>query len=483
MILVNPRPVLAIAAFALIASLAPLSNAAAHPLGNFSVNRYARLELDRESARIFYVVDRAEIPALQERERIDRDRDGVLSPAERDAYLTDEAARLLPGIRLSVDGRPTPLSISSQTLEAQPGQGGLQTHRIELTLQAPPTPARAMIALTDANFADRVGWREFVVRAAEGVVLDGDAIPTAELSAALTRYPDDPAFVKPRHDALTLRMDASAAHRLLESSAPAVQAVPQPQDPLAAMLPRGPLTLSTALLALLAALGWGASHALSPGHGKTIAAAYLIGARATSKHALLLGATTTVTHTASVYALGLLTLLASRWLVPERLLPWIEGASGIAILLLGVTLLRGRLRTLRLRARSDHSGIDPTQPHEHGDGFAHRHAAPSDGWRNVLILGATGGLLPCPSAMVLLLGAVALGHTSFGLLLVLAFSAGLAAVLVGIGVALVRGRELAARVRLPHGNVVRVAARLAPVLSATVITIAGAAMTARAFAI
>jgi ABC-type nickel/cobalt efflux system permease component RcnA len=472
---------LAISAIALFCGLPPAARAIAHPLGNFSINRYARLELGRQQARIHYVIDRAEIPALQEAKRIDTNGDGNLSDSERAAYLDAQARELAAGVVLRADGQPLNLTIASRTFEALPGQGGLQTHRIELTLQAPPIPARAQIALTDANFADRVGWREFVVRAAEGVVIEGEAVPTAELSDALKRYPEDPAFVKPRHESLVVRVDASAATGTADLPTAANATAPRIADPLSGLLPRGQLTLSTALFALVAAIGWGASHALSPGHGKTVAAAYLIGARATARHALLLGATTTVTHTASVYVLGLLTLLASQWLVPERLFPWIEAGSGIAILLLGATLLRGRLRALTSRPRSDHNGIDPLLPHDHGDGFTHRHAAPADGWRNVLIVGATGGLLPCPSAMVLMLGAVALGHVAFGLALVLAFSAGLAAVLVTIGMALVRGRELASHVRWPQGNGVRVVARLAPLLSATVITIAGAVMTARAF--
>jgi nickel/cobalt transporter (NicO) family protein len=463
--------------------------AQAHPLGNFSINRYARIELARADARIFYVIDRAEIPALQERERIDGNADGVLSTREQDTYLAAEAARLISGLDLRSDDRRVALTLLHSSFREMPGQGGLNTHRIELTLQAAPLPVRTSLAFDDQNFADRLGWREFVVRAGPGIALTGDAIPTQELSAALTHYPVDPAFVKPQHNALRMQIDAQGAAPVANTSSTADVRAGNPNtagsgDPLLGLLSRDPLTLSSALIALLAAFGWGMSHALSPGHGKTVAAAYLIGARATAKHALLLGATTTITHTASVFALGTLTLLASQWIVPERVLPWIEGLSGTLIIVLGLTLLRGRLRAAfaaqRVVANADHGGVDPSQMHDHG-GFAHTHAPPGGGWRSILLLGATGGLLPCPSAMVVMLGALALGHAAFGLLLTLTFSAGLAAVLVAIGIALVRGRSLAARVRWPQLPIVRAAARFAPVFSAAVITFAGAVMTARAF--
>jgi ABC-type nickel/cobalt efflux system permease component RcnA len=264
------------------------------------------------------------------------------------------------------------------------------------------------------------------------------------------------------------------------------------------------------LLALAAACAWGALHALTPGHGKTIVAAYLVGARGTPLHALYLGLTTTITHTAGVFALGLVTLLASQAVLPELLYPWLSFLSGLLVVGIGVNLFHSRLKAAR-RARlaseedshsheQDHSHAGHVHPlhhpahHSHShDGHPHPHPHPpehshlppgADGspvtWRSLLALGISGGLLPCPSALVVLLSAIALDRAMFGLLLVLAFSLGLAGVLTGIGLALVYTRRLFDR--LPaHLALTRARAlRLLPAASALFIALAGLGIAAKA---
>jgi ABC-type nickel/cobalt efflux system permease component RcnA len=243
------------------------------------------------------------------------------------------------------------------------------------------------------------------------------------------------------------------------------------------------------LVGLFIAAALGALHAMSPGHGKTVVGAYLVGSRGTAKHAAFLGLTVTVTHTAGVFALGLVTLFASQYVVPERLFPVLGFVSGAIVVGIGLSLFASRLRAAVGGARYTH-GDGHTHPgddgegHTHADGLRHTHGGRehthlppcADGgrvtWRNLLALGVSGGLLPCPSALVVLLSAIALHRVAYGLLLVFAFSLGLAATLTAVGLAFVfAGRLMKGRVNA-SGRIVRAL----PALSALVITCVGAAI-------
>jgi ABC-type nickel/cobalt efflux system permease component RcnA len=221
------------------------------------------------------------------------------------------------------------------------------------------------------------------------------------------------------------------------------------------------LTPTVILLAILGALFWGAAHALSPGHGKTIVSAYLVGSRGTPWHAALLGLITTATHTAGVFALGGVTLLLSQWIVPDRLYPWLDLSAGLMVVCVGVTVLVGR-------ARHAHA-------HRRGHGHDHHHHTHDHSARSLVAVGISGGLLPCPSALVVLLAAISLHRVAFGLLLVLAFSLGLAVAITCVGLAAVLAKRAFAR----FDGAGRVAALL-PAISAAVIVVAGIAMTLRA---
>jgi ABC-type nickel/cobalt efflux system permease component RcnA len=250
------------------------------------------------------------------------------------------------------------------------------------------------------------------------------------------------------------------------------------------------------LFTLGVAMSLGALHALEPGHGKTIVAAYLVGSRGTARHALVLGLVVTASHTAGVYLLGAVTLYASRHVVPERLYPWLGAASGILIALLGVSLLYRRLVAPWLAGgahasdHDGHGGLSPSEhaeahahgvAHGHGHGHHHHHHVP-DGpvsLRALVALGVSGGIVPCPAALVVLLSAVAMGRIGLGLLLIVGFSVGLAAVLIAIGLLVVYARRLVARLGRTgtDGPLVR---RWLPLTSAAVITASGVVITVQA---
>jgi nickel/cobalt transporter (NicO) family protein len=219
------------------------------------------------------------------------------------------------------------------------------------------------------------------------------------------------------------------------------------------------------LFGMLAAFAFGAVHALSPGHGKTLVAAYLVGSRGTPRHAVLLGLMVTFTHTISVFALGLVTLYLSRFVLPETITPVLGAISGITIVWVGATLLYRR--TLGTR-------VAPGLAHHHGDGRVHTHVPDEVSVGGLIALGASGGLVPCPSALVLLLTSVSLGRVAFGLTLLVAFSAGLAVVLTAIGLAVLYAKHLLPdSASFARGK----ALRYLPVASAAFIVCVGIAMT------
>jgi nickel/cobalt transporter (NicO) family protein len=219
-------------------------------------------------------------------------------------------------------------------------------------------------------------------------------------------------------------------------------------------------------------------HALSPGHGKAMVAAYLVGTRGTARQAVALGLTVTVTHTIGVFALGAVALGLSAVVLPEDLFPWLELASGLLVLVVGAGVLRARVRAARHRRDHDHGHHHDHghgHSHSHGHGHGHDHHDHDLTRRGVIAMGASAGLIPCPSALVVLLGAVAQHQVALGLLLIVAFSAGLAATLTALGIGVVHAARLTARVR-PASRLLAVL----PAASAVVIVAAGALLTAQA---
>lgn len=488
------------------------AEASAHPLGNFTVNRFARVRVEPGTVRVRYVIDMAEIPAFQESQVMDANRDGNVSDEEAALYLERLAPRLTEGVVLTSDGARVPLRLASKAVSMPPGAGGLKTLRIECDFEgAVPDPAGAArrLRFEDSNFAERVGWRELVVEAAPGVtVFNSDAYGSA-VTDELKTYPEDTLAAPLDERAAEFSWTRGAAPEgavalRTRDGRPAVQT----RDRFAELISAPELTPLVALLGLLLATGLGALHAMSPGHGKTVVGAYLVGSRGTAKHAAFLGLTVTLTHTSSVFALGLLTLFASNYVLPETLFPYLSLASGAIVLTIGLTLFARRLRSAFGLAgaeahhhhghehghadAADHDhGHDHAHPHSHGGGALthshggreHSHMPPgADGspltWRSLLALGVSGGLLPCPSALVVMLSAISLGRVGYGLALIVAFSVGLAATLTAVGLLFVYASRFVAARRAGEGRVLKAL----PVLSALVIACAGAAICYEALA-
>jgi ABC-type nickel/cobalt efflux system permease component RcnA len=418
------------------ALLVPVA-AQAHPLGNFTVNRFARVEVAGHRLYVRYVLDLAEIPAYQAR------REGV----DPRAY----AQRLAHGLHVSLDGRPAELVPVARALAFPRGAAGLRTLRLETILRGPRVDGSERLTVRDTNYADRIGWKEILVGA-------GTASSSHELRAypkSLLQSPLDvtsaAAVVAPTDDpvpGLTRGAALRAPDRISDSG-------------FTSLISRGKLTPLVVLTSLVAALFWGAAHALSPGHGKSIVTAYLIGRRGKARDAALLGGIVTLTHTIGVFALGLVTLALSQWIVPDRLYPWIDLTAGVLVITIGAGVLRSRFAHARAHSRGHH------HHHHH-----HDHA---DSRRGLLAVGISGGLLPCPSALVVLLAAISLHRLAFGLVLIVAFSLGLALSITGIGLVAVLAKNTFAR-RSLDGLLVRAL----PAVSALVILAAGLAMTAKA---
>jgi nickel/cobalt transporter (NicO) family protein len=451
--------------------------ARAHPLGNFSVNHLATVSISADRVEVRYVLDQAEIPTVQER---------GLGRAE---VLRRKLGEVRRGLTLRADGREVPLRPSGEPRLTFPsGAGGLATTRLELTLNAAvESPRQAM--LRDDTFPGRVGWKAIVAAPGEGTAVR-TAAPSVDPTGGLRRYPEDllqsPAerreasfsvkpgdgtLVAPREEGgrrvetrgtINGGLPGEAGSEGGSAAQPGAAHSGEPRsDGLTALFEDAAAGRGVLVLMLLAALGWGALHALSPGHGKAMVAAYLIGARGTARDAVVLGATVTVTHTIGVFALGLVTLALSQYVLPEQLYPWLTLISGLMVVSVGAGVLRSRLRQ-----RGHHHG------HEHAHSHAHARELTD---RGLLSMGAAAGLLPCPSALVVLLAAISQHEVALGMLLIVAFSLGLAGTLTTLGLAVVHVRRF-----VPPRTAAGRLAALMPALSAVLVVALGLVLAARA---
>jgi nickel/cobalt exporter len=487
---------------ALVALLvaAGAARAAAHPLGNFTVNTYSGLRVGPDRLVVDYVVDMAEIPTFQARQTIDADHDGRVAGPEAARWRDQECPRLAGGVRATLDGRPLPLTVAGSALRFPEGVGGLETLRLECALAAPLPAGRApgrALAYADSNPQGRVGWRE-ITAVGDHTTLEAADVPPTSASARLTTYPSDQLSSPLDQRTASLRFHpggppapagwggplASGSSRPL---APGSAGPPAPESggPSApAPVVRGGVDRVTAaftglvgersrsagfaVVAVLVAVVLGGAHALAPGHGKTVMAAYLVGLRGTLRQAVTIGATVTITHTAGVLLLGVV-LSTTRAVASERVYPWLGLASGLLLAAVGVGLL--------VRARTGHA-----HSHDHGHDHPHdrRAAGPPLGRRGLVVLGLAGGLVPSPSAVVVLLGGIALGRAWFGVALVLAYGLGMAATLTGVGLLLARLRtRMDRRLHLPAGSVLTRLGRLLPAVSGSVIVLVGVAVAIR----
>jgi nickel/cobalt transporter (NicO) family protein len=504
-------------------------------LGNFTINQFCGIQLTDTAVTVHYAVVYGQLPALAELHRADTNNDGVTTQAERDAYVESLAPELARALKVFVDGVPIALQLTDHRSSLPVEQGGFSLRLDADFAGALPAGLAAgphALTFSNGNFNGQFGWHEVSVRTVPSIaVFNTNAFDTSltnGLTAALPSLPPGGPLDERQVKLSFIRGAAPVGATLLGPRAGQAPPAAQPATIAgeSAWLQRQTRALVDAisaphigyrvtLFALLAAFVLGALHAFSPGHGKTIVGAYLIGSRGTPKHAVFLGATVTATHTLGVFALGFATLFASRFIVPERLFPILSLLSGLIVLGMGMILLAQRWRVAAGVFRQSlaspaftvfggsrmHSLVwAPAHPghgadhdhhhdhdHDHGDshdhahshdgrvmhshgGTLHSHAPPTDvSWRSLLALGISGGLIPCPSAMVLLLAAVALNKTAYGMLLVLGFSIGLAVTLTGVGLGF-----LYARSRLPKSG--KTASRwvlLLPLASAAAITVVG----------
>jgi nickel/cobalt exporter len=474
--------------------------AVAHPLGNFSISQYGALELAADGLYLRYLVDMAEIPTFQAIQDAE-----VVAEVDHPAavrYATRMAETLAQGAHVSVGGRRASLEVLERDVIFPPGAGGLPTLKLGVLyrIRADVVAAGESITLEyrDENFAERAGWKEVIAVARAGVTVLQRDVPDVDRSQELSAYPTDLLDSPPqvRSARVTFVRDTSAAGGVLTGATPprplALRAGGRaPTSRVADLIGARELGIGIVLTALVVAAALGAFHALEPGHGKSIVAAYLVGSRGTARHAVILGLVVTASHTAGVYLLGGVTFYASAYVVPERLYPWLAVTSGLMIAVVGGTLfLRRWGRPLHGHDHSHghghhHAHGEHEHSHDHADGpdhdHAHGHAHPHGHevavrLRDLVALGISGGIVPCPAALVVLLTAVSAHKIGFGLLLIVAFSLGLAAVLVAIGVLMVYARRAMARYR-EDGPLLT---RWLPLTSSAVMTVLGVAIAVQA---
>ncbi len=509
------RLVRAVVGAALAVLLLP-AVALAHPLGNFTVNHYAGLRVEPDRILLDVVIDQAEIPTFQEKLRIDTDGDGMVSDAEAEAERTSACPVLAGSLSLAVDGALLPLVPVEAGLEFPPGAAGLETMRLVCVYLA--TPARHLaagttVAFSDASHAGRIGWREITV-VGSGVEVTGGDLPATSVSGRLRAYPQDliarPLDVRsaafsvtpggpllapptipdarplpgaPALDGTAPGPSAASPTGTLPGANPVANAAAGPTIAAATSVGSVPggvgaevsglleardLTPVVLLGSLVAAMALGAGHAMTPGHGKTLMGAYLVGTRGTALHAIALGLSVTISHTLGILVLAAIVIELRGVISPELFNRYAPVASGLLVLAIGGWLLVGQLRARRQLAASTpdhghphehdhpdehahapghahaHGGDDEPGVHSHG-GIRHRHTPSADGavgWRGLFVLGLAGGIIPSTNALIILLATIATGRAVYGLVLVVAFGLGMAVVLGGVGLALVltRGR-------------------------------------------
>lgn len=513
---------------------------AAHPLGNFTINHLTKLAFAPQAVRVRYVLDMAEIPTYQALREVSPD--GTLAPLAVERYGRQRAAELLPQLLLTVDGTPAAFTLDEAHARLRPGAGGLPTFYLTLDAHAPLTAhaGTRSIVYRDGTFAGRLGWHDVIVLPGTEPTRELTAYPSALLGSPRTTTAVDVALAPNGSTRVRAENDVSPAQN---AGIPSFGRSNQLSD----MLRKGTADWSFVLLTFLVAIVLGALHALEPGHGKTLLAVSLVGARATVKQAAILAGALTVAHTIGVLALGVAINLFKGYFVPENIYPWITLLSGIAIAVIGARAVQKQLLARRQPALAhahagvaehghdhvhhalesghahDHGHVHHTHGHgaghthdhtrhahghesahthdhalhshgpDHDHDHAHPHAHDADDLEHArshaipgsapLKFGGTvwaamsGGIAPCPAALVVLLAALAFNEVLYGIFVIIAFSFGLATTLTGLGIAVVRGAGWLQR-RPQFDRFVRVG----PLVSAAVISTIGAIMVGQGFA-
>lgn len=468
-------------------------SAAAHPLGNFSINQFSQIEVEKSQIKLHSVLDIAEIPTFQESQTIDADKNGALSEEELNAYAEKITPAYVANLIVSIDNQPVEIHTTAKKISIQTGAGNLPTMRVEWNLTGDisgfePNAAHRL-SFENKNNAGRIGWNEIVVGRIAGVnVFDSTAYGSSATNE-LKAYPSESinAPLAERSAEFSFTSAPLAANVKPLQNRDGHTSAPVEKDKFAELIKVEEITPTIILLGLLVAFGLGAAHALSPGHGKTVVGAYLVGTRGTFKHAIFLGLTVTITHTIGVFAIGLVMLFASNYILPETIMPYLNFVSGLLVFFIGLTLFKNRLFSALGNKSENHladehahdaemlKDIDATAEendftHTHG-GSTHSHVPPKQiSWGSLLGLGISGGLLPCPSALVLMLAAISNERIGYGLVLTLVFSVGLAATLTVVGLVFLYVGKFFDNPALSGNRFVKAL----PVFSAFVITCVGA---------
>ena len=481
--------------------------ALAHPLGNFSINQYSKIEVEKSEVKLRSVLDMAEIPTFQQSQNIDTDKDGKLSEKELNAYTEKISPEYLSNLLLTVNGQKIELRPTSKNIVVKKGSGNLSTMKIvwDLVGDLPSAAGNYVYNFNfeNKNYPERIGWNEIVVGRVSGVSVFNSTAFGSSITNELEAYPQQ--SLEAKLDERTAEFSATTG--TVPPNAAALEnrdgheTAPVQKDGFAELINVPEITPSIIIFGLLLAFGFGAMHAMSPGHGKAVVGAYLVGSRGTPKHAIFLGLTVTITHTLGVFALGFITLFASNYILPERIMPFLNFFSGLLVLFIGLTLFKNRLlATLGYQTGGHHNhAYDHTHTHEDGEhshgeygdqhhdgeeldhshddlththgGSTHTHLPPENvTWRSLLALGISGGLLPCPSALVLMLSAISADRIGYGLVLTLVFSFGLAATLTGVGLAFLYAGKFFESKSLSENKIIKAL----PIFSSFVIACIGA---------
>ena len=509
--------------------------ALAHPMGNLSVNHYAKLTPGAKGVEVLYVLDLAELPTFELTQTWNVPKDTAKEILQTKA--AEQARQWVANLTFSEAGKTLTPTIEDTELSILDGAGNLPVFRIATRLHVPAAGGRFDYA--DNNFPTRAGWREVVIAPGEGADVAKAYNGSTDISQALTSYPQDPTKAPPQdsHGWFEWKPVASPVTQLrppvveAQAAAPVI-AQPTPEvargvrpaeapamgtvkrgDTISNLLRTKDISLGLMVTLIGLAFWFGALHALEPGHGKTMVAAYLVGEKGTPKHAIILGSMVTFTHTSSVFILGLATMFLSRYIMPDRISKVLGILSGLSIVWIGGMLLWRRARKLRpvhahphshshdhhhhdhVHAHAhdhhhqDHGHAHPhthdhphthEHHHHHGtlththDGHTHSHVPAGEiSLGSLIALGASGGLVPCPSALILLLSAISIGRPGLGMILLLAFSLGLAIVLTVTGLCVLYAKNL-----LPERHRTDNAFfRYMPVISAAAILLIGVLMT------
>ncbi len=509
--------------------VATTAAALAHPLGNFTINHLSEVTVRSGSVDVRYVLDMAEIPTYSEMR--ERSPSGKLDAGGIAAWGHDRAVSLLPQLALSVDGVPAALHVVSTAASTRPGAGGLPTFYLVATYAAALTPGAHHLSYSDGTYADRLGWKDALVR------------PQTEPTHELTAYPNNLLGSPPDRTAVLADLSATGrvTAQVLASTQTAAAANPAPSavrsNLLSDLLAKGTGDWKLVAFTLMVAVFLGALHALEPGHGKTLLAVSLVGARATVSQAAILAGALTVAHTIGVVGLGIAIETFKGAFVPDRIYPWITLISGIAIAVIGARSIQRQVVSMRplehahghdhdgthahahphvhtlsehhhatvaealssdeelaRKAFASHDALHAAgSAHDHGDGerHGHDHATMTDDeharahqipgsaplrFGPTVWAAMSGGIAPCPAALVVLLAAVALDKVVFGVIVVIAFSFGLAGTLTGLGIAVVRGAAFLQRRRGFERFV-----KYGPLVSAVAIGTIGAVMVGQGF--